>query len=50
MLNDFKKAINLLPNNLKLRFILLIFFIFIGTFFEMLSIALLIPYFKYFSW
>lgn len=43
MLNDFKKAINLLPNNLKLRFILLIFFIFIGTFFEMLSIALLIP-------
>ncbi len=43
MTKDFKKAIDLLPNNLKIRFIFLIFFILIGTVLELISIAMLLP-------
>jgi ATP-binding cassette, subfamily B, bacterial PglK len=43
MIKDLNKAHKLLPNNLKIRFIFLIFFILIGTIFEIISVALLIP-------
>ena len=43
MIKDLKKALTLLSNKLKLRFIFLIIFIFIGTIFELVSVALLIP-------
>lgn len=43
MFKDFTKVNILLPNNLKIKFIFLIFLILIGTIFELISIALLIP-------
>jgi ABC-type multidrug transport system fused ATPase/permease subunit len=43
MIKDLNKAHKLLPNNLKIRFIFLIFFILIGNIFEIISVALLIP-------
>ena len=43
MLKDLNKVHRLLPNNLRIRFVFLIFFIVIGTIFEILSIGLLIP-------
>lgn len=43
MIEDLNKVHKLLPNNLKIRFIFLIFFILIGTIFEIISVALLIP-------
>ena len=43
MIKDLNKVHKLLPNNLKIRFIFLIFFILIGTIFEIISVALLIP-------
>lgn len=43
MIRDLKKAFTLLSSKLKVRFFLLIIFIFIGTLFELVSVALLIP-------
>ncbi len=43
MINNLKKATTLLSAKLKIRFIFLIIFIFVGTIFELLSVALLIP-------
>ena len=43
MIRDLKKAFTLLSSKLKVRFFLLNIFIFIGTLFELVSVALLIP-------
>jgi ABC-type multidrug transport system fused ATPase/permease subunit len=43
MIENLKKTTSLLSIKLKIRFIFLIIFIFIGTSFELLSVALLIP-------
>ena len=43
MIKDVKKIFFLLPAGLKAKFFFLLFFIILGTFFEMLSVALLIP-------
>ena len=42
-LKNFKKVWSLFDKKNKVNFVLLIFFIIIGTFFEMFSISLLIP-------
>jgi ATP-binding cassette, subfamily B, bacterial PglK len=43
MIKDIKKIFFLLPAELKVKFFFLLIFIILGTFFEMLSVALLIP-------